>query len=416
MENRKFLRALTCTLFVFFNYIPNFFQQVSAQKLPFQFEVKDFLIFSPDALHHIQWGNTRKAISVETTPLAMAATAKNWSFAPDGKTVFLTKPQVSALKEGMKDGEKPVLGTSSWIYACDISNLSAPKVIDSVEVGKNPSRIALRPSGELLAVVIEQRDNEIALIEWKSGKFGNVAKNQAGFGDNKVFDCAWHPSGKYLALNIANVNQVALIYIRPFAKGIAFSKYGEPITVGKNLSTGQFTADGKHYLVSDFPTALSPEKGANSALHVLSFDVEEGKAHRLVGSNTLGENTQSFTVSPDGKYIAAVHARQTFLPIGDPKFGLNGAVSLHSIDTSGVVKNISEADFSGILPKSVAFDTQAKMLVVTVSEYHDLSPKLESMGGLEFFQVDKTGTQPVLKHTGFKMSVARGTHFVRVMR
>ena len=415
-------------LLAFFTHSTSF-----AQKLPFNFSAKGILALSDadmaasayidgdlkgdanevDQFSAIKWQNSASDFVVKSLNIPNSVTnlPKGLEISHDGKTAFVASTRgslprnIPQVKNVLTD-----LPALSKIYAVDISDLSNPRLLDSIDVGRIPLSIDMRTNGDMLAIVTELANNEIVLVEWKNNRFASVNKYPSGFtGKARVTDCEWDPTGKYLAVTLEETNQVALYYIRIFQKGMAFKQYGEPVTVGKTPGLGHWTPDGRFYLVCE-SNLNSPN---NSNIYAISFDMDEGKNHRLVSTAKVGLHGEGFAISPDGQYIVVANIRESYRPINDPKFTAFSSLSLLTLNTEGVLKTIGEYELSGIFPQSVDFDAQSSMLAVTVFDYPDLNTK--SKGGIEFWQLEK-GEKLALKSTGFKISMPRGTHMVKVIR
>jgi hypothetical protein len=388
-----------------------------SQKLPFQFEAKGFITFTDadmaasafvdgnlktdatekDAFSFIKWTNYLKEYKTNSAPIS-----NKLAFIAPGRGGV--GKEVLSVKNIMTD-----LPSITKIYAWDMSDLTNPKLLDSMDMGRPILSLDMRRSGDLLAVITEQPLNEVALVEWKNNKFGSLEKNPSGFtGKAKAVDCAWDSTGKYLALTLEETKQVALFYIRKFDKGVAFKLYGEPVNLNSTPGCGKWTSDNKFYIV----TSKFMDGSSNSEISAIKFDTEEGKAHKLTGSAVTGQNTGMFSISPDGKYIATANTRESYRPLDDPKMNLNSSVSLLTFNTEGVLSKVGEYEFQGIMPKSVDFDAKGNMLAVSVYDYWDLNGK--SRGGIEFWKVEK-GDMPALKSTGFRLYVPRGIHTLKVI-
>jgi hypothetical protein len=398
-----------------------------SQKLPFQFEAKGFVTFTDadmaasalvdgnlktntsekDAFSFIKWSNFLKESKTNSTHIPNSATSLTGvcKFTSNNQVAFIAPSRGSApTKNNLTD-----LPAITKLYAWDMTDMTNPKLLDSMDLGRPILSVDMRRSGDLLAIITEQPLNEVALVEWKNNKFGSAEKNSSGFtGKAKAVDCAWDSTGKYLALTLEETKQVALYYIRKFDKGTAFKLYGEPVNLNSTPGCGKWTADNSYYLV----TSKFMDGSSHSEISAIKFDTEEGKAHKLTGSAVTGQNTGMFSISPDGKYIATANTRESHRPLDDPKMNVNSSVSLLTFNTEGVLSKIGEYEFQGIMPKSVDFDAKGNMLAVSVYDYWDLNGT--SRGGIEFWKVEK-GDKPSLKSTGFRLSVPRGIHTLKVI-
>ena len=406
---------------------------VFAQRMPFQFEAKGIITLTDadmaasalsdgnlkndatekDLFTAIKWSNYYKDCNVNTLNIQNSVNrfSKGLIILPDNKTAFFVPTRGNAPND-VKQVKNAVtdLPAINKIYAVDISDILNPKITDSMDIGRIPLSIDLRRSGDLLAIVTDQRDNEIWLVDWKNGKFGAVNKNSSGFaGKAQAMDCAWDSTGKFLAITLDETKQVALYYVRSFPKGVAFKQYGEPVTLGKRPGTGYWTNDNKYYIVA----SKKWDGTENSEISVIAFDREEGKTHKLVSKANVGANADGLAISPDSKYIVTTNIRESHRSSDDPKLTVNSSLSLLTLNTEGVLSTVGEYELQGIMPKSVDFDAKGNMIAVAVYDYWDTGAK--SHGGIEFWKLEK-GDKPSLKNTGFKMSVPRGIHSIRVLK
>ncbi len=383
---------------------------VFAQKLPFRFEAKAILTLTDadmaavtftapsvnnakpkDQLSILRWTNYAndlkiKSLDVENNHLEASRAV---CFSADGKTGFIVS------------GKK--------LLAFDYSDISNPRLLDSIEIGRPPLNADLNKKGDMLAVLTDQADNEVSLLQWKGGKFGSAVKNSTGYaGKSKATYCAWDSSGKYLAIALEDTRQVALYYVRPFPKGIAFKQYGDAISLNNIPQLLKWTEDNRFLIVQDVNKSNS-----NGEISTISFDFDNGKTHKLVSSAKTGANTEGCSISPNGKYIVTANRRETNRSIDDAKLNMMASLSFLTLDTEGVLSQAGEYEFLGIYPKGVDFDAASNMVAVSVFNHFDIGGIEQSR--LEFWQIEK-GDKPKLKQTGFSLAVPRGTHTLKVIK
>jgi len=362
--------------------------------------------------------------SVVGAPYALA-------LSPDGRTAFVVET-LGATPAGATRREQ--LPSGQQLVAINLSNPSRPEVRSRVAITPRPETVDVHPDGTLLAISTQASGKEIVLVPVENSVLGQsveVSLHELGIQlDSERFQAGmyvsqvqWHPSGRYLAVNLDYRDQIAFFELQRSQTGKPrLTPWGSPVNVGKDPFTGQFTPDGRFFLTSNWgrnfgeqvktlEQRLPETRGTVSVIRLAELGTSAAAAqHQVVSTATTDISPESLAISPDGKQVVTVNMRGTLFPMSAPRFSRQASLSLMTLDrTSGQLIKIADYPFEGILPESVAFDANGNYLAVAVYDY--FTPRRE--GGIELWQVIQT-PKPALRQTGEVIDLGRGVHQVLV--
>jgi hypothetical protein len=233
----------------------------------------------------------------------------------------------------------------------------------------------------------------------------------------------WHPSGRFLAVNINSQDSVAFFEVVEAGDGLALSPWGNVVETGRDPMVGRFTPDGRFYITSDWGRDLEattldgriPRKP--SGLSVVRFadaaTQSGGPRHERVATATTDRSAEGLAVSRDGRLIATVNMRDTAF-LGSPRHEREATVTLLTLDPeNGAVEKIADYPFEGVLPEGGTFDLAGDHFLATVFHGHEGAGP-ETGPGLEVFRVVK-GERPSLERLG-RIPLPHGVHHVDVAR
>lgn len=351
------------------------------------------------------------------------------ALAPGGDTAFVVERlgQRDARAQTVRD-----LPAGHRLMAVDLADPQAPRIAATLDVGPLPEALAVSPDGRRVAVVANSPDDSLlSIARYERGAFHEtqrftlrelgVAGTGAGpRGGVTATNVQWHPSGRYLAVNLNTLNRVAFFEVREQPAGrLALHPWGEPVEVGADPFVGRFTPDGGYYLTADWGRDFSattldgrvPRRA--SSVSVIRLAEPGGPArHARVGHAQTDESSEGLAVSPDGTLVATVNMRSTPFPPDSPRFVREATVSLLRFDArTGSLAKVADYAFEGVLPEGASFDASGRHLLVTVFQYHAGGP---AGGGLEVFRVEREDG-PRLRHLG-RLPMPHGTHHVAVAR
>lgn len=165
----------------------------------------------------------------------------------DGRTAFVTERQKDRGEKGeaVKD-----LAPGDRLFAVDVADPKRLRIADTVSIAASPEALAVSPDGERVAVVSNTSDASfLQIVDYEDGRFGEVARfNLADIGLKgsgsgprggvTATNVQWHPSGRFLAVNVNTQNRVAF-----FQVGDTPRLWGNVVEVGKDPFVGRFTPD-----------------------------------------------------------------------------------------------------------------------------------------------------------------------------
>jgi len=342
---------------------------------------------------------------------------------PDGRTAFVTE-RLGGREPG--DMTARDLPTGTRLFAVDLDDPAQPRLADTAQVAGFPEGLALSPDGRRVAVVSNPAEGSfVQIVDYAGGRFGPVARFDLAVlgvtgdapgprGGVTATNVQWHPSGRFLAVNVNTQNRVAFFEV----SGDGLRPWGAPVAVGADPFVGRFTPDGRHYLTSDWGRDFAaanldgriPER--RSTISVLRL-AEDGR-HAVVDRAETDFSAEGLAVSPDGRLVATVNMRGTLFPPGSPRFHRQASVSLLALDpaTGGLTK-LGDYPFEGVLPEGGSFDLTGEHFLATVFQGHEGAGP-EAGPGLAVFRVVK-GERPSLDPLG-RIALPHGVHHVDLAR
>ncbi|MCU0451759.1 MAG: lactonase family protein, partial [Bernardetiaceae bacterium] len=331
----------------------------------------------------------------------------NWvnglAISPDGQTAFVVDTRgglprtVQQVKDVFAD-----LPAGGQLYAIDIRDLANPKLVGQVAVGSTPVSVSVNPVNQTLLICGMEKGKEIVLVDWKNGKFGPVRTYpQAG----KTTHANWHPSGKFFGLTLEETKQVVFYQVE---NGQA-KPLGQPVDLGGFPGAALFSPNGRYYLVPN----LRWDQGYDLPGEIIVVEFAENGQPQVRSRAQVGISPEGIAISPNGRWVASSNMGTNFLPHSLPLFGHRASVSLLGFDqATGTLTLHDTQAWEGVLPEGIAFDADSDALVTTSFDYLDLAKR---QGGLHFWQLKDQNGKATLHNTGFKLTVQRGCHFVKII-
>jgi len=304
------------------------------------------------------------------------------------------------------------LPAGGFITVIDIADVAHPKVLYKFPTGKNPIGIDISPKGEYLVLCTEEEGKELQVLELDpSGKPVRIIHRPQGLPAGKISDVSWHPNDNFIAFTFEDTKEVGLMKTTrdgPTNKIVRLELQGKPVKIGTTPGAGQFTPDGKFYVIPDLKRGQGDVEGE---IFVIKFNLE-GTEHFPISKAKVGQNPEGFAISPDGSLIVVANIKRTFLNWESADLSRKASLSLLKLTPDGSLVNHGEYEFEGILPKSVEFDRSGKNIAVTVYDYFNYG---KHFGGIEFWKVNQ-GEKPSLQKQDFKMFLTRGCHSLRIIK
>ena len=370
-------------------------------------------------------------VTVGSLPVSNSVTAapEILALTPDGSTAFVTERlgQRSPTAEMVRD-----LPPGNRLFAVDLTDKASPRLTDTAEIAAFPEGMAVSPDGQRVAVVSNTPEASIVqIVSYANGHFGRIAnfdlanlgvtgQAEASRGGVTATNVQWHPSGRFIAVNINTQNRMAFFEISGAGEAISLRPWGNIVTVGADPFVGRFTPDGGYYLTSDWGRDFSATTLAGripqhpSSISVVRLgdrDAPDARHERIGGAET-DLSSEGIAVSPDGRLVATVNMRGTALPVESGRFQREGSVTLLSFDpATGRLEKAGDYAFEGALPEGGAFDLTGSHFLATVFQGH-AGAGAEAGAGLEVFRVVQS-ERPRLERVG-RLPMPHGTHHVDI--
>lgn len=352
------------------------------------------------------------------TEIEASNSVMNWpqtvTASPDGTKAYIieTRGQVPNNIQEFDDvwADMP---SGKLLTIVDISNPSKLEVLEKISIAKSPNSVSISPDGKFLAIDNKEKGKELVIVELENGlpkTSRHFAVEHESSEVGVIRAIAWHPSGRYLALNLEDTE----IAFYEFKTDGSIEPFGDRLKLGTRLSEGKFTPDGNYFVVTDtgWGQTLGYIFNRNGKLFSIGFDEDNGK-HQLVSQTEVGLSPEGFAMSPDGSMLITVNMRRTYAPEGILRAIVPSteysSLSLVTMDlNSGELTTVGEEyGFEGLLPEDAVFDAEGKSVAVVIYNYREPSPKT---GAIEFWNVISNTDKPQLERTGFQIDVTRGSH------
>lgn len=266
----------------------------------------------------------------------------NLQITPDGKRGLIASSAVNAPKGdgwGMTPDDK--------LYVLDLTG-AAPRVIETLTLGRMPSGLSINRAGTL------------ALVANRAGKSISVVALDATprlLAEVPVEDEAAAvvitPDGKraFFAKNLAHKVGV----LRIDGTSVSYDKKWD-MPVGYGVYNIDVTADGSQVIASN--TGI----GGDGNVDTVSVIDARATPPRVVDHVTVGDGPEGFAITPDGRHAIAVLLRGTAALQSAWSYTKTGAVTLLS-QTDGHWRVTGQAE-AGDLPEGVAFSADSQFAYV----------------------------------------------------
>ncbi len=251
---------------------------------------------------------------------------------------------------------------------------SPPSHIGTVEIGKQPSGLAINRAGNL-ALVANRADKSISVLSIQ----GNEVKliDTVAMGD-EVASVAFTPDGKRALVTKFAAHKIALLAIE--GQKVTYAKQDMPVGLWPyNIDV---TPNGKIGISADNGNSGAPDGHADT---VSIIDLER-EPPRVVDRVVVGDAPEGFAISPKGDVAVAVllgGASVSKTMWFNTK--RNGSLAVLRIDGKKVTK-VGEVEVGG-LPEGVVFSPDGKYLYV--GNYTDRDVSILKVDGTKITDTGK---------------------------
>ena len=269
----------------------------------------------------------------------------NLAITPDDKLALATNA-MSWAQEGDAWKSTP----DNKLYVIDLET-DPPALIATVEVGQQPSGMAISQAGDL-ALIANRASNSISVVSIDGKEVAHIGEVDMG---GQVAAVAIAPDGKRALAAKFPEHKVALLAI----DGQTVTYDGQDIPVGLWPYNVAITPDGTLALTADNGNAGSSD-GHIDTVSVIDLEAEPP---RVVDKVVVGDAPEGFAISPTGEIAVAILLNGSAAVPKDAWFANpNGKVVVLAIDGKEVTK-AGEVDVGG-LPEGVVFSKDGSHLYV----------------------------------------------------
>ncbi|WP_292443492.1 beta-propeller fold lactonase family protein [Mesorhizobium sp.] len=299
------------------------------------------------------------------------------------------------------------------------------KIVNTVRIGTQPQAIHLSPAGDLIVAVTVDNDRELAFVPVTGGQFGKVSsfglklEPSTGFIPLRSTWVQWHPSGRYIAVNLVDRNQVAFYEVVRDQGGAVLDirPWGNRVQTSKFPFVGKFSVDGRYYVTSDLQWGIDTDgfygvqEGILTTVKLAAVGTSGDAARHTVPHIALsGWGAETIAFSPDGRFLVTSNLRGTGKPDGSRDWTEQASLSLYELDgETGRLIPHGEWPFPAVLPQGLAFDKSGSRLLVGVNRYRNEETPLG--GAVEIWRLQTDG-RPALVASGESIRLPVGVHTV----
>ncbi|MGK6308203.1 lactonase family protein [Variovorax sp. DT-64] len=352
------------------------------------------------------------------------------ALSPDGHFVYVVERlgQRSEAVRRVRD-----LPPGRRISAIDIRNPAKPRIAGTAEAGPMLESVRVSPDGRFLALTANSADDAMVQIlptnggrlgapqSFKLSELGIARREGAPRGSIDATFADWHPSGRFLSVNLNTRNQILFLAVTAAPDGkVTLAPWGAPVEVGRDPFVGRFTPDGGHYLSADWGRDFQagslegrlPSAPSRLSLIRLAPREHTGRAarHEVAVSVDSDRSSEGLAISRDGRHVATVNMRETALAPDSPRYTRQASVSYFRFDPErSALTKIGDYPFEGMLPEGGSFDASGRHFLASVFEYADSDAP---QGGVEVWRVGDAAS-PGLTHLG-RIPVPHGAHHVEL--
>ncbi|HEY4312902.1 MAG TPA: YncE family protein [Pirellulales bacterium] len=268
----------------------------------------------------------------------------NVAITPDERLVLVA----NSVRRYTDDPKKPV--PDDVVQVVDLNGGNG-KIVSRVTVGKQPSGIAIRRSGDL-AMVANRADGTISVLAIDGPQVTVRETITVGDAASEPSDVAINPAGDLALVSLnkgaaARVLRIVDGHVKVDERKIPL--YGEPYHA-------QITPDGALALVA----GAGNQKGLDADLLTL-VDLRARQIH-TIDHVKVGTGPESFDISPDGRLVAVVLMEGSNVPADDPQRAEHAWLRLFKLDGQSLAR-VQELRI-GRIPEGVCFSPDGKYLVV----------------------------------------------------
>jgi DNA-binding beta-propeller fold protein YncE len=303
-----------------------------------------------DTVSIIDISNRTKPRIVVNIPMpnTVVGPPTNVAITPD-QSLALVANSIELVKDGDNWKQQP----DNKLFVIDLK-ASPPKQIAQLELGKQPSGMAVNKAGNL-ALVANRADGSISVLSISGKDVKVVDTVSVGTPQDSVSAVAITPDGKRALVAKFASHKIGLLDID--GQKVTYTKY--------DMATGLWPYNVK--ISADGKLAFAGNNGASGASDgnadtMAVIDMEAKPMPRVVDQVVVGDGPEGMAVSPAGTYVAEVILNGSNAAKDAPFPHGNSYITLLKIEGKKV-RAVSRANVGG-LAEGAAFSPDGKYLYV----------------------------------------------------
>ncbi len=248
----------------------------------------------------------------------------------------------------VQDGEKWKPKPNNKLHVIDLT-ADPPAHITTIEVGKQPSGIAINPAGDM-ALIANRAGKSISVMSIKGKEVKLIDTVDMG---EKIAAVAITPDGKRALAVKRPAHKIALLEID--GQKVTYNNYD--MSVGVQPYNVQITPNGKLALIANHGP------GPDGHVDTVSVIDLEAKPPRVIDHVVVGDAPEGLVISPTGEIAVAVLIKGSGSTPLDAWFrNRNGSLAVLDIEGKKVTK-LDEVEVRG-LPEGAVFSPDGRYLYI----------------------------------------------------
>ena len=236
------------------------------------------------------------------------------------------------------------------VSVIDLSRPSKPRLLETAQSGAGASGVTMNRAENLVLVAAKMED-AIIVLRLAGKKLTRIGRVDLGKGAAPT-DVVFAPDGRHAYVVAQAVSKIMELSV----EGAKVTLTGQDVATGRMPYGAAVTPDGDWLINTNLGGALQGED------HTGTLTMVDLKSHRLAVSVPAGRVTEHVTLSPDGKYAAAVLANGAANVPSDPKWDkVTGILKIYAV-APGKLTEVAHAD-SCHWAQGAAFSQDGKLVL-----------------------------------------------------
>jgi DNA-binding beta-propeller fold protein YncE len=280
----------------------------------------------PDTVSVIDLAHGRtEVIGTVEAPASLIGPPASIAISPDERLAIVTASQ----KIG--SDTPPALVSAGTVTVLDLSEPSAPRVVQTLQAGEGASGVAINPQGTL-ALVANGAADSVSVFRVDDSRLspaGTVALESGG----KPVMVRFTPDGGSAWVVEQNANRI----VRLGVNGETVTATGDAVVTGKSPYSLTISRDGRMGYVTNLQgrlDATGPTVGTIAAVDLVE--------NRVVQTIDAGSTPEHALLSPDGRFLQVTVVNGSTSPPDSPRYNDHGLIRIFSVD-GGMLEPLTEA-------------------------------------------------------------------------